>query len=198
MSMSDIDWGDAPTWIAAVFAGGAAWFAGMTLRSQRRQLREQQQFIGEQSQNLRLERAALEAAAEDRRTAQARRVIMRVRNGRSTVAGDDAPEGTDYWQVDVWNATDGPLRDVSVRFGDAYIATSAVEMGSDQVPGGGRRSIPIDMVAPNREVRFESPQLSETTVHNNRPVVSFADADGHRWVLDEYGALAPEQNQASQ
>lgn len=75
--MSSIDWGDAPTWIGTVFAAAA--FTLATLLSQRRQIQDQQAFIGEQLLNLRAEREALAAAAGERRSAQARQVTLRTR-----------------------------------------------------------------------------------------------------------------------
>ncbi|MFE0651354.1 hypothetical protein ACFVZH_22475 [Streptomyces sp. NPDC059534] len=67
----NINWGDAPTWVAGAFAAAAAYYTRGMLKSQRQQIDEQRQFIEEQSANLALERAELRAQAEDRRIAQA-------------------------------------------------------------------------------------------------------------------------------
>lgn len=84
--MSWVDLGDVPTWIGAVGALAAGWFAYQTITSQRQQIGEQQAFIAEQMrfmneqrENLRLERLALEADADDRLRAQARQVVLRHR-----------------------------------------------------------------------------------------------------------------------
>ncbi|MFE0776871.1 hypothetical protein [Streptomyces sp. NPDC058861] len=191
MSMSDIDWGDAPTWVAAVFAGGAAWFAGMTLRSQRRQIGEQQEFIREQSRNLQLERAELLTVAEERRTAQAKRVAMAMRTAGGRENDYGGFDGYDHWRVTVTNGSDEPLKDVTVRFGNAYTAASANDEGSRHLPDDGRRPVPVPLIAPRGVVQFASPTWEEATVDNHRPIVLFTDANGARWQLDEHGALTP-------
>ncbi|MFG3426154.1 hypothetical protein [Streptomyces californicus] len=188
--MSSVDWGDAPTWIAAVFAGGAALFAGLTIRSQRQQITEQRQFIDEQSQNLALERAALRAAEEARRWAQAKQVTMICGPGgyRERDSGGSFI-GYDRWRVEVTNGSDEPVRDVMVRFGDTYAAANAVEFESRHLPDGGRRGVPVTVLGPQRTVVFESPRWQEATVDNNRPIVQFTDAAGAIWRRDEHGAL---------
>lgn len=190
VSMSDIDWGDAPTWIAALFAGGAAWFAGKTLQSQRKQLTEQRAFIGEQSANLTLERAELRAAAEERRTGQARRINMELMTAASAPDGTGVFRGYDHWRVQVRNASDEPIRDVLIRFGDAYDPAEAAIAESSHLPDGGRRGIPVALVGPGLTVGFRSPKWQEITVDNNRPVAFFTDSNGVRWRLDEHGELA--------
>ncbi|MFD3749736.1 hypothetical protein ACFWVT_05625 [Streptomyces cyaneofuscatus] len=188
--MSSIDWGDAPTWIAAVFAGGAALFAGLTIRSQRQQIAEQRDFIGEQSQNLTLERAELRASQEQRRWAQAKQVSMTFRTaGQSGVSDYNASVGYDRWSVDVFNGSDEPIRDVMVRFGDTYNAASAHEVEANHLPDQGRRTAPLAVLGPGRTANFESPQFQEVTVDNNRPALQFTDAAGAVWRRDEHGVL---------
>lgn len=192
-----MNWGDAPTWIAAVFAGGAAWFAYLTIKSQREQIREQRVFIGEQSANLMLERAELRAALEARRWAQAKRVTMTYRTGGFSDRDSTGSEtGYDRWKVVVTNGSGEPVTDVMVRFGDTYNASNAVEVGEQGLPDQGRRGVPVNVVGPGRQVRFESPRWSETTVDNNRPMAWFTDAAGVTWVLDRDGALMPEEGQS--
>lgn len=186
-----MDWGDAPTWIAAIFAGGAAVFAYMTIKSQRQQIGEQRSFIGEQSANLTLERAELRAALEERRWAQAKQVVMTFRTAGSS--GEDSygdPVGYNQWDVFVINGSDEPVRDVLVRFGDTYNAASAVEIDSRHLPDGGRRAVPVDVIGPGRQVQFESPRLGEITVDNNRPELRFTDASGTAWRRDQHGVLS--------
>lgn len=191
-----MNWGDAPTWVAAVFAGGAAWFAYLTIRSQRKQIEEQRVFIGEQSANLTLERAELRAALETRRWAQAKQVTMTYRTGgHSDRDSAGSLTGYDRWQAVVTNGSDDVVTDVMVRFGDAYNALSAVEVGERGLPDRGHRGVPVDVIGPGRQVQFESPRWSETTVDNNRPTAWFTDAAGVTWVLDRDGALMAEEGQ---
>ncbi|MFE7388371.1 hypothetical protein [Streptomyces sp. NPDC057582] len=183
--MSSVDWGDAPTWIAAIFAGGAALFAGMTIRSQRQQIDEQRAFIGEQSANLLLERELLRAQADDRRRAQARAVTMFSRQVYTTEEADFA----DVWQVWVSNPTDEPITDVWVRFGDTYTALNASTLNDLEQPVGSPRGVPVDVVGPHRRFRFDSSRLPETALENHPPVLLFKDAAGVRWRLDQRGVV---------
>ncbi|MEV7491428.1 hypothetical protein AB0O08_11805 [Streptomyces anulatus] len=188
--MSSIDWGDAPTWIAAVFAGGAALFAGLTIRSQRQQISEQREFITEQSQNLALERAELRAAEAARRSAQAKQVSMTYKtNGQLQPSGSLG--GYDRWWVEVVNGSDETVRNVMVRFGDTYDAATATENGFRRHPDQGRRGVPVAALGPGRTVTFQSPRWSsEATIDNNRPALQFTDAAGAVWQRDEHGVLA--------
>ncbi|MFF9199973.1 hypothetical protein ACF09L_32680 [Streptomyces sp. NPDC014779] len=183
MSMSDIDWGDAPTWIAAVFAGGAAWFAGMTLRSQRRQITEQQEFIREQSANLRLEREILRADADDRRRRQAQQVGMTVRlQGHG--GGMQGP-ALEAWHVIVENRSAEPLHEVSVLCGGRIPATRAVGANSDREYG-----TPIPILGASTKVRFETDKFPQGEVGQEQPVLLFTDHSGARWRLDRFGDLS--------
>ncbi|MFE1329744.1 hypothetical protein [Streptomyces microflavus] len=187
--MSSVDWGDAPTWIAAVFAGGAALFAGLTIRSQRQQIAEQRAFIGEQSQNLQLERALLRAQADDRRHEQARALRVRARTSWTNLSdeGDAGPD--DHWLVTVQNGSDEPITDVWVRFGDTYTARDATQMNESGRSVGTPRGVPLSLIGPRRGFRFTSSALPEATLANMRPSVLFRDAAGVRWRLDDEGAL---------
>lgn len=179
-----------------MFAGGAAWFAYLTIRSQRKQIQEQRVFIGEQSANLTLERAELRAALKARRWAQAKQVVMACETrGFSGVDEEGVEFGYDRWSVLVTNGSDEPVADVSVRFGDTYNAASAVEVDAQDLPDQGRRVLPVSVIGPGRQVRFESSRWPEATVDNNRPKVWFSDAAGATWVLDHDGALLPEEGQ---
>jgi hypothetical protein len=191
-----LHWGDVPTAVAALFAGGAAWFAYQTIKSQRQQIGEQRQFIGEQlrfmadqRQNLELERAELRAVAEDRRCAQARQVAMHERQ----VGSDSDGHG---WVVTVQNPTDTALHDVEIHFGSAYRADRAfawppfdhnpmnpTDTGDELLP------IPVHLLGARRAVRFASQRWTSATAHNNRPTLFFTDDAGVRWSLDSYGEL---------
>ncbi|MFJ7100172.1 hypothetical protein [Streptomyces albogriseolus] len=195
--MSVTDWGDVPTWLGAVFAAGAAGAAVWTLASQRRQIGEQRGFIAEQTalmaaqrQNLELERAELRAAAEARRMGQARRVRMVFHPWGGS--GEDRygnATGYDRWRVEVENGSGDAIHDVTVRFGDAYVAASATENEGVHHPDRGRRPVPVPLIASGHVVVFESPSLSEVTVDNNRPALLFTDGGGVRWRRDSYGKL---------
>ncbi|MDX2703959.1 hypothetical protein PV350_13965 [Streptomyces sp. PA03-6a] len=187
--MGGIDWGDAPTWVGAAFAAGAAVAAFWTLASQRRQIREQQEFIAEQSATMSLERAELAALADERKWAQARQVRLTCRTAGTQPDGMGGIVGYDHWVARVENASDAPLRDVKVRFGLAYVASGAVIEEVSDLPGGGRQTAPLDVLAAHRTARFESARWPEATVDNHRPHVYFTDDAGLRWHLDERGKL---------
>lgn len=194
--MGPLNWGDVPTAVGALFAGGAAWFAYQTIKSQRQQIGEQQEFIGEQTrfmdeqrQNLQLERAELRAAAEARKWAQARQIAMHQRRTGS----DNEGHG---WVVTVQNPTDTLIRKVEVHFGTTYRAERAFtwpafehnparpfERGTEALP------IPVDVLGAMKAARFSLNGLTSATVHNNRPTVFFTDGAGVHWSLDSYGKL---------
>jgi hypothetical protein len=184
-----INWGDAPTWIAGIFAGAAAIYARGMLKSQQKQIAEQREFIAEQSANLALERAGLRAAAEERRSAQAKQVTMshQTAGGRPDEEGN--VDGYDHWVVNVRNASDAPIRQVRVRFGDVYVAVSAEELESLSLPDGGRRPATVDLLGPGRTLIFRSPRWQEVTVDNHPPKCFFTDADGVQWSRDRHGQL---------
>ncbi|MFF2235794.1 hypothetical protein [Streptomyces anulatus] len=174
--MSSIDWGDAPTWIAAVFAGGAALFAGLTIKSQRQQIAEQRDFIGEQSRNLWLEREALEAGQQERRQAQAK--LVRV--GRTT----------QHMGV-VENGSDSPITNVSLRAGDTPAVNAGVYMrGNTQAPDGERTDLPFALIGAGRGATFSFGDIWREIAQNRETLVAtFTDADGIRWQLDEHRLL---------
>ncbi|WP_262705534.1 MULTISPECIES: hypothetical protein [Streptomyces] len=181
--MGGIDWGDAPTWVAGAFAAAAAYYARGTLRSQQKQIREQREFIAEQSATMALERAELLAQAEERRTAQARRVSM-----KHSLSWTNDAEGfggrNDHWKVRVINTSDEPIRDVLVRFGDTYDARDATTPGQ-RGWGPGR----VHLIGPGREFTFRSQRMPEVLLENARPDLYFTDANGVRWQLDAHGEL---------
>ncbi|MGW0795930.1 hypothetical protein [Streptomyces sp. NPDC002692] len=197
--MGPLQYGDVPTAVGALFAGGAAWFAFQTIKSQRQQIGEQRQFIGdqlrfmdEQRQNLELERAELRAAADDRRWSQARRVDV----DRMKAAGTPDGQGgvlVDHWLVGVVNRSDAPIHQVDIRFGTAYTSSEVHDWnprrGSLTFEPDERLVAPVHLVGPGRAVRFASQRWSSATVHNNRPTVYFTDDNNVRWSIDSYGKL---------
>lgn len=192
--VSGVNWGDVPTWLASVFAGGAALFAYQTIKSQREQIGEQRVFIGEQSATLELERAELRAAAEDRRWAQARLVRMDHHKAGGEIDGQGVRTEGDHWDVIVVNGSDAEVHRVEVRFGTAYTASEVFEWlpgWSPESPAqrGDRLTALVDLIGPRRAARFLSQRWQAATVHNNRPTVYFTDNSGVRWSLDSYGKL---------
>ncbi|WP_030024916.1 hypothetical protein [Streptomyces monomycini] len=193
--MNAIDWGDAPTWVGALFAGGAALFAYQTIRSQRRQISEQQDFIAEQSATMALERAALRAAAEDRRRAQARRVRLHCRLHASRVTQDE--EGNpvyieDCWRVVIHNDSEESIRCLTARFGEGYVAIAAHQLppSLQRVDDGERLPIPVPVLGPGRRCVLYSSRMSTATLENSRPTLFFTDAGGVQWRLDDHEDLA--------
>ncbi|MFF3247364.1 hypothetical protein ACFYWY_27410 [Streptomyces sp. NPDC002870] len=170
--MAPIDMGDAPTWIAGGFAAIAAYCAWGTLKSQRQQIGEQQQFIAEQSATLALERSELRAVAESRRRAQAELVEIT----RSPV-------------LRVWNGSGAPLRDVQMMFG-----TQAADSGAEIffAPGmnfgrtGDRQVTPVPVLGAGRTFSFSA---TPEPVRGELRRLLFTDDAGVRWSLDEHGAL---------
>lgn len=182
-----MDAGDLATWVGSTFAAIAAGATLWTLKSQRDQIGEQRTFIGEQTrfmdeqrQNLELERAELRAAAEDRRWAQARQV---------GVGGMMVGDGEGYlWRVTVSNGSDAPIRDLQVKFGTSHTAAEVHEL----LPAGGRgdrRTLPLYLLGPRRKALFESQSWQQSTAHNHRPTLYFADDASVRWSLDWLGHL---------
>ncbi|MEV4920758.1 hypothetical protein AB0K47_28610 [Streptomyces tirandamycinicus] len=174
--MAGIDLGDAPTWLGAIFAAGAAGAAIWTLKSQRDQIAEQRDFIAEQSANLRLEREALLAAAKDRRERQARGVRLEV----------------ERQYVYVFNESDAPIMSVSCIDGDAPPVRSCVVDATGNVATEliaamvrGEDSGPdIDLVGVGQAAVFQRAEGGRRAVS-----VSFSDVAGIDWWRDEDGAL---------
>lgn len=175
--MSAIDWGDAPTWLGAVFAAAAAGAAVWTLKSQRDQIDEQRDFIAEQrtliaeqSATLVLERAALVDAAVDRRREQA-----------ETIAWD-----RQGWALVLTNHSRAPITDVRMQHPSGALDTGTVVHSPVSQSG-----ISLDPVAEPYSVLGSGQQLGCTRpVRSPDPVVAiFTDDAGVRWRLDENGRL---------
>ncbi|MEU6416045.1 hypothetical protein [Streptomyces spiralis] len=192
-----MDAGDLATWVGSCFAAVAAGATLWTLKSQRQQIGEQRQFIAhqsqfmaEQQQNLELERAELRAQADERRVSQARQIAMEFHTWGGTGEGVYGPTGYSQWRVEVKNNSEDPIHEVTVRFGDAYNATSAEENEGFHHPDRGRRSVPVALIPAGHTVVFKSPEWGEeATVDNNRPALFFTDDGGVRWRRDSYGKV---------
>ncbi|MCD9592439.1 hypothetical protein [Streptomyces sp. 8ZJF_21] len=104
-------------------------------------------------------------------------------SSRETVEGLMGP--LDHWRVQVANASDEPIRDVIVRFGDTYDARDTMTPERIGTPGPSR----VHLLGAFREVVFRSQRMSEIATENARPDLYFTDAGGVRWRLDEHGEL---------
>lgn len=177
--------GDMPTWIGAGGAIGAAWFAYQTITSQRQQIGEQQAFIAEQTrfmneqrENLRLERLALEADADDRLRAQASQVAFYP--NREMVG--TRPTREMRWSVDLINQSSEPIRDVRVSFGLLALAWA-------EAPGlrEGEASVPV--LGAGAMARFYSQTVDESEIERYPPVAHFTDNANVPWQRDTVGNL---------
>ncbi|MFB7311879.1 hypothetical protein [Streptomyces sp. NPDC056192] len=173
--MGGIDWGDAPTWIAGVFAAGAAYYARATLKSQQHQINEQRDFIAQQAENLSLERAMLQRDINDRRSAQARQVRLDV-SAQGFELNDETgqPELADRWEVVVRNDSEGPLYEVSTSFGDRP---------ASWINGPNTAGRRLRILARSLTATFESPVFDPMQLRSVRPVVQFKDDRGVWWQL---------------
>ncbi|MET8098120.1 hypothetical protein ABZV29_16820 [Streptomyces sp. NPDC005236] len=175
--MDAINWGDAPTWLGAVFAAAAAAAAVWTLKSQRDQIDEQRVFIAEQSATLALERAALLDAAGDRRRAQA-----------ETIQWDTTESGM---ALILTNHGRSPVTDVAMEHPYRPIELCSV-WGSET--GDSRRADffglrldptmqPYAVLGSGKQVGCQQPDSSDPVV------ATFTDDAGVRWRLDQHGKL---------
>lgn len=184
--MSAVDWGDVPTWLGAVFAAGAAGAAVWTLASQRAQIKEQREFIAVQAENLRLERHELQAAAAERRRAQADHIEV-----QATLVSTRRADRTATYRVNVMNASSEPLRDVTVDFVEEGVQVDTTEgpaaIGTPAFPATGPHVIRI--VGANCYVTFRSSRVVEGQGSRRLPMVVFTDNDGVRWRKDSLGGL---------
>ncbi|MET9729658.1 hypothetical protein ABZZ79_03025 [Streptomyces sp. NPDC006458] len=171
-----MQWGDVPTWGAALFAGGAAWFAYQTITSQRQQIGEQRQFIAEQSANLALEREALRAAAQERREQQARMVQVQ--------------EGIRAFSIGaLQNLSDAPIYEIIIRFGNDQPKVGrliqdqrAQTLGRVSTPFEDR-PMPLEALVAGDALTFElKPEAGERWI-------TFLDDAGVRWSIDRHGKL---------
>ncbi|MER5534526.1 hypothetical protein [Streptomyces mirabilis] len=179
--MGEINWGDAPTWIAGAFAAVAAYYTRATLRSQQKQIAEQRDFITAQAANLRLERSELQAQIADRHAAQARQIRLSIHAEGAELNDETGDmENADQWIVTVTNTSDAPIYDVSATFG----GQESQWVSTDHRAGGG----PVRVLSRTRSATFDSPRLEPARLTSSRPIVRFRDADGSWWQL-----LADEQ-----
>ena len=190
--MSSIDWGDAPTWVGAFFAAGAAAGSIWTLASQRAQIKEQREFIALQSANLVLERAELEATLAERRSEQARHVHVEVTRERTEGPLDDRGGRTssrEYtFYVFVRNGSSAPVRDVTAYVGDIEASTAwrfgisvSKQLGALKLREGDE-PVPVPVAGATTNLAFP---FGPFTGDLSGPVkVLLTDNNGIRWRLD--------------
>ncbi|MEU1478904.1 hypothetical protein [Streptomyces sp. NPDC005760] len=170
-------WGDVPTALAAVFTAFAAVAAWKTLGSQRKQIREQQAFIAEQSVNLALERQELRAVAQERREAQARRIVYEVTPPYVKVLNQSGDPITDVRCVEGGQQA---VRAVASEAGGVAAALIAEQMLE-------REQAHIDVLGAGRLGWFQRRSGPSGGVE-----VFFTDRDGVRWRLDSNRTLQEE------
>ncbi|MBT2391652.1 hypothetical protein J7E87_19990 [Streptomyces sp. ISL-1] len=186
--MVSIDWGDAPTWVAGAFAAAAAYYARSTLKSQQKQISEQQEFIAEQAENLHLERRALIAAAEDRRWEQVRQVHFTavVTKGEGGLGPGGRPlVNTAVWVAMVTNSSQGPINSVQVAFGEDQPTEVLQEKPSYEVVVEEASTIPAGGVWV-----FDSPRGTNEYLNDRQPMVTFVDVHGNAWQLDRFQKIS--------
>ncbi|MFF3067170.1 hypothetical protein [Kitasatospora sp. NPDC057936] len=183
----EIHWGDAPTWTAAVAAVVAGIYAVKTFTSQNEQLKEQQDYISKQSELIEQQMEVITLERDERRSAQARQVILAPR----PVALD--PEKPGYFRAAavVENGSDSPIKAASLNFGS--IPASSARLTRISQSGTDTRetvaSIPVPVVGPGVRFLFEVWHTSVDLLRGEAPSVTFEDAAGRHWTLDEHQDL---------
>lgn len=138
-----------------------------------------------------LEREQLRAIAKERKWAQALRVRMKHSRLGPASTGQLGDQANEYrWRVVLWNSSDKPLRNVTVRFGDSYTAQTAHEVDETNVyPSGEPLGVPVDLIGPAVTFEFSSPRMPRPKFDRSRPHAYFTDAADAQWHLDERGKL---------
>ncbi|WP_338907063.1 hypothetical protein [Streptomyces nigra] len=173
--MGGIDWGDAPTWVAGAFAAAAAYYARGTMKSQQKQIREQRQFIAEQSANLALEREELRIVALERREKQARSIYIEEGYGDRILGLLE-------------NGSEAPIYDLVIQFG--------IEVPKAGKPINGERRFrygPTTTLEPGRLPRAVLGSGEAVTFELLRDagerVITFRDDAGICWRISAHGKL---------
>ncbi|WP_328361337.1 hypothetical protein OG800_26330 [Streptomyces sp. NBC_00445] len=173
--MGGIDWGDAPTWVAGAFAAAAAYYTRGTLKSQQKQIREQRQFIAEQSMNLTLEREELRLATLERRERQARLVHVEEGYGERRLGL-------------LMNGSDAPIYDLVIQFGNQVPETGTPITGDRRITYG-----PTSRLAPGRlpcAVFGAREALTFELKHEaGDRLITFRDDAGVNWRISQHGKL---------
>ncbi|MFI6765069.1 hypothetical protein [Streptomyces sp. NPDC050355] len=94
----------------------------------------------------------------------------------------------DHWRAQVTNRSTEPIRDLMVRFGEAYVAVGAVTF--DESGQGNPVPVPVHLLGPGRRCELRSQRFRVTTLQNSPPTLFFTDAGGQRWRIDVHGELS--------
>ncbi|MEU7428382.1 hypothetical protein [Streptomyces sp. NPDC040750] len=158
--------------MGGLFAGVAAYGAMATLRSQKRQIKEQRQFIADQSSVLELQRHELSAVKEGRRWEQARKVSC----------GYAASRGNEIQWLSVANRSSAPVYGVNVLWGGRHVNSTKVVVSRFT---GGRTpaTSPVECLNSLEEALFKPP------TGGIRADIYFTDDAGQRWHMDAAGGL---------
>lgn len=172
--MDAVQWGDAPTWVAAVAAVAAGAVAGLAWRAQRRLLTQQLAVNDAQM-------VELQDAAAERFRAQAKKVRMdRIGTAYS---------GDDVWvTVNVRNLSSEALYAMQVVSPDGASRAHSVCRLDDEGDETQPRRPPVVMMAPGVRVRFE---IVFPKAQGEGVFLRFDDADGNSWQLSDDYRLSP-------
>ncbi|MFJ5999647.1 hypothetical protein [Streptomyces sp. NPDC092370] len=183
IDLSWVDWGSAPAWVAGVFAGVAAYGAWATLRSQKREAREQREFIAKQADVLALQHEQLSAFLLERRWEQARKVDLNYRY----FAGVAGTNGSNV-HVEVGNHSPAELHAVTAQYGPHWMSKVDVRRID-----GSRESLSAPVFLAPFEVAefiiYDVPMLLD-------PHAYFTDSAGQRWHLTTNEHLRPVEPEA--
>ncbi|NBM16730.1 hypothetical protein [Streptomyces sp. GC420] len=175
--MNEIDWGDAPTWVGAIFAALAAGAAAWTLKSQRDQIREQREFIAQQAEVLTVERDVLLLERKERTERQARGVRLSGHRFEGIISADDQAAS-----VLVHNESEAEIQEIKADFGHLGPAVGACEWG--ELGSGEQLPLTVPVLSRGSSCYFQAREWKEDDHPRNYvPRVSFTDSHGRRWCL---------------
>jgi hypothetical protein len=195
--------GDLPTWLAAIGAGIAAWFAFGQLRALRNQNRIQQQELDQQAHDLarveetqRKQTELLDLEIRDRRAAQARlitvdRFVERWNEPDSTIQDGYA------LYLRVTNNSPGAISNLDAFFAQPgevprrglYSLTVARTPAEARRNRSQRGQVPVTRLDPGTIVSLIGPTYGHQAAHHTNGELRFIDSDGRRWKLDHTGRL---------
>ena len=183
-------WGDAPTWVGAVFLGAAALTGLFQLGRQRKELgavRLDLQKLELQNEELNLQLEPERIAARRSRRKQAEQVDCSRREDQIRLEGNaTGPSAWDYLLVT--NTSDEPIRTVNVSFGgEGPFGVGHLERQADGLVLVGRVDWPVPVINPGGEWCFLQP--GNVDPGNAAVLVRFDDANGVRWQANLVGQL---------
>jgi hypothetical protein len=205
--VQNIDFGDLPTWLAAIGAFIAAVFAFGQLKALRRQNRLQQSQLNSQAADLdrlretqRKQAELLDLDIRDRRASQARRVEVR----QDVVPWQDPGSGVKNGFARILRVTNhspGSINSVDGFFelpgypkrrATFSAAPQVTQRGTVQSVPGDRPevdAVPITRLEPNETIDLIGPMHSEDNARDTHAELFFTDSDVRRWKIDHKGQL---------